>query len=106
MRIDVHHHFPGNEVLTRLNHLTGLMEKLMPTLDETLAAVEANSSRIDSLQALMSGLKAQLDEALSGTTLPPAVQAKVDAIFTAASAQAADIDESLNANTPPPTPTP
>lgn len=105
MRHDHYIYYPGlNEVLARLKRIEHLMENIMPTLDETLEKVTANSSRIDSLQALLEGIKAQLADALAGTTLPAAVQAKVDAIFATASAQADDIDESLNANTPPPAP--
>ena len=55
--------------------------EIMATLDEVLAKVTQESGSIDSLIALMEGIKQQLADALSGATLPPEVQAKVDAVF-------------------------
>lgn len=72
----------------------------MPTLDEALASVTANGTVGGSAVALMANLKTRLDEALSGVTLPPAVQAKVDAIFTASEADKTALEEAILANTP------
>lgn len=72
----------------------------MATLEETLASVESNGTVGGSAVALMTSLKARLDEALSGTTLPPSVQAKVDAIFTASEADKATLEAAILANTP------
>jgi len=94
MRIDVYHNTTHAEVL---------LEALMSTLDEIIALVTDENTKLDSVIALIDGLKAQLDEALSGAVLPPAVQAKVDAIFAAASSSAAKIVDALD-TTPPPTP--
>lgn len=72
----------------------------MATLDETLASVESNGTVGGSAIALMTSLKTRLDEALSGVTLPQAVQAKVDAIFNASEADKAAIEAAILANTP------
>lgn len=72
----------------------------MATLDETLASVTENETVGDSVVALLTSLKARLDEALSGTTLPPSVQAKVDAIFAASEADKTKLQEAILANTP------
>jgi len=72
----------------------------MATLDETLAAVSAEDTKVDGIIAFLDGIKKQLADALAGTTLPPATQAKVDAIFTQASASAAKIDAAISSNTP------
>lgn len=72
----------------------------MATLDEVLTSVTAQTTKLDSIAALIAGLKQQLADALAGTTLPPAVQAQVDAIFDAATANAGKIDAALTANTP------
>jgi len=93
MRIDVYHHTTHAEVL---------LEALMSTLDEIIALVTDENTKLDSVIALIDGLKAQLDEALSGAVLPPAVQAKVDAIFAAASSSAAKIVDALDTTTPTP----
>jgi len=78
---------------------------IMATLDETIALVEAETTRLDSVIALVDGLKKQLDDVLAGVTLPDAVQAKVNAIFSAASANANRITDALDTSVPPP-PTP
>lgn len=72
----------------------------MATLDETLAAVTAEGTKVDSIIALLTGIKAQLDAVLAGG-LTPDVQAKVDAIFAQATTNAAKIDAAITANTPP-----
>lgn len=71
------------------------------TLDEVLEAVRQASTRTDSIIADRAALKQQLDDALSGVTLPPAVQAAVDAIFDIEASDAAKIDAALSANVPP-----
>ncbi len=90
------------EVGALLHHIIGQLEKIMATLDETLAAVTAEDSKVDSIIALVGGLKQQLADALAGVTLPPDTQAKVDAIFAQATASAGKIDTAISANTPAP----
>jgi hypothetical protein len=70
------------------------------TLDSILAKVTDEETLEDSLIALVGGLKQQLADALSGTTLPAATQAKVDAIFTAVEAQSQKMTDAITANTP------
>lgn len=74
----------------------------MATLDEVLVAVQAASTRTDSIIADRAAIKQQLDDALSGVTLPAGVQAKIDEILNIETADAAKIDAALNANVPPP----
>lgn len=76
----------------------------MATLDEVLADVTDESTKIDSLSTLVAGIKAQLDAALSGQ-IDPTTQAKVDAIFAGVEANKAKVQAALDANTPA-TPTP
>ncbi len=71
------------------------------TSDEALAAVTAEDTRVDSLIALFATTKQQLADALSGVTIPPAVQAKINSIFDLSAAGAAKIDTALNTNVPP-----
>jgi hypothetical protein len=85
----------------------------MATLDQVLADVSAETTALDSINTLIVGLHQQLLEAFAGTTLPPAVQAKVDEIFAAARANKIKIAAALANNvspapapTPVPTPTP
>lgn len=70
------------------------------TLDEVLADVTGEGSQIDSLVALVNGIEQQLKDALANTTLPPDVQAKVDAVFDAVEANKAKVVGAINANTP------
>lgn len=110
MEINVHHyiHFEQDagtvqfrkDVLGLLQIIKQNGEAIMRTLDETLAAVTAEDTKVDSIIVLVNGLKQQLADALAGTTLPPAIQAKVDAIFDTATASAGKIDAAITANTP------
>jgi hypothetical protein len=95
MRLDIHLHD---------HRLNATLEALMATLDEVLVLVTDENTKLDSVIALVDGLKAQLDEALAGTTLPPAVQAKVDAIFAAATTNAGKIVDALDTTNTPPAP--
>lgn len=87
------------------NHRLGAIERkleiIMATLDDVLKDVTDESSRLDSISTLLDGLKQQLADALAGTTLPPATQAKVDAIFAQAETNKGKIDKALNTNVPP-----
>lgn len=100
------HHFDAL-IISKLNQLlTGQIqtkEMIMAsgkTLDELLQDVADESTQIDSLTTLTAGIKQQLTDALSGVTLPPAVQAKVDAVFTAVDVNKAKVVDAINANTP------
>jgi len=84
---------------SKLDFIIKNQEKIMATLDEVLADVTDESTQIAGISTLIAGLKQQLADALAGTTLPPATQAKVDAIFTAAEKNKADIAAALAANT-------
>lgn len=79
----------------------------MPTLDQILTDVADESTQIDSLSTLTAGIKQQLADALAGTTLPTAVQAKIDAVFAGVEANKGKVVAAINANTPaPPAPPP
>lgn len=69
---------------SRTNHILGFivrrLERIMHTLEDTLALVQAERSDIDSLAALTAGIKKQLDDVLAGA-LTPSQQMRVDAIF-------------------------
>ena len=51
------------------------------TLDDILADTTAETTADASIVTLLNGLQTQLTQALSGQTLTPAAQAKVNAIF-------------------------
>ena len=78
-------------------------EKIMASLDQVLADVTKESTDLDSIAALISGLKQQIADALAGTTLPPATQAQVDAIFAAAETNKGKIAAALASNVTPTT---
>lgn len=80
-------------------------ELTMATLDEVLSEVTDENTRLDSIQSLIDGIKQQLADALAGTTLPPATQAKVDAVFATLTSSKSKIDKALNVNVPAPAPT-
>ncbi len=105
----IHHHYHhqadevpawAHEVLRRLDLILSNQETIMATLDDVLKDVTDESTAIDSISTLIAGLKQQIADALAGTTLPPATQAKVDAIFAAAETNKGKIATALAANTP------
>lgn len=106
MHIHIHHHGDPElasllrQLCCKLDTVITHQERIMATLDETLAAVTAEGTKVDSIIALLTGIKAQLDAVLAGG-LTPDVQAKVDAIFAQATTNAAKIDAAITANTPP-----
>ena len=75
-------------------------DTIMATLDQIAADMTEETTLIDGISTLITGLKQQLTDALAGTTLPPAVQAQVDAIFTTAEANKAKLAAAAVANTP------
>ena len=111
MRFDVVHHFPKyDEQLAAINcKLDRILQtqhqqleqenKAMASLEEVLAEVTDEATKIDSLTTFMDGLKQQLADALSGANLPPAVQAKVDQVFSAVEANKAKVVAAIEANT-------
>lgn len=80
-------------------------QSIMATLDQVLASVTENETVGDSIVTLLNSIKTRLDEALSGTNLPPAVQAKVDAIFASSERDKQKLADAIVANTPNETPT-
>lgn len=100
--------FNDDDRLQRIDHnvsalardLNILGDRIMASLDDVLNDVTAESTVIDSLVVLLNGIKQQLADALSGTVIPPAVQAKIDAIFTQAEANKTKLSDAVTANTP------
>lgn len=77
-----------DHIYTVFEHLQGQVaavlsnqERIMATLDETLQAVNDESTQEDSIVVLLQQLREQI-VGLTGGNLPPDVQAEVDAIFT------------------------
>ena len=91
----LNHAFMGITVRA-LQAILNKLEKLMASLDETLAAVNAESTVDDSIIALLQGLAAQI----GNSGLSAADQAKVDQIFAQAQANAAKVSAAVTANTP------
>jgi hypothetical protein len=75
------------------------LHKMSQTLDQVLQSVQDESTQEDSLIALVAGIEQQLKDVLSGATLPPSVQAKVDAIFQAVETNKAKVAAAVIANT-------
>lgn len=91
MRFDIHVHHHGSPDLA----VMALLETIMATLDDVLAEVTKETTAIGGVTALIAGLRQQIADALNTHTIPPAVQAKVDAIFAAATANNAAIAQAL-----------
>jgi superfamily II helicase len=103
LQIDLHIHDDSTHADEKFDRILKLLEEIMHTLDETLAATNAETTADNSIIALFKGLQAQI--AAGG--LSTADQAKVDAIFTAATANASAVNTALAAGvTAPPAPAP
>lgn len=70
----------------------------MATLEDTLALVEAQNTRVDSLIALTSDLHQRVIDALGGG-LTPSQQMRVDAVFDEVKSEADKVDAAITANT-------
>ena len=95
-----------DEVLRYQKIIVGILKNIfqkekdiMATLDETLQAVTDESTVDDSIIALTTSIKAQLDAILAGGLTPDA-QAKVDAIFSGIAANKQKVADAVVANTP------
>ena len=76
------------------------LEKKMATFDDLTAEVARQTTVDASIEALVTGLQNQVNGILAGTTLPPAVQAKLDSIFTTVKANNDAVSAAVLANTP------
>ena len=86
-----------NRILTKIVGIEKQEKKIMATLDDVLAGVAAESTADDSLIALVVNVKQMLADALAGVTLPPAVQAKVDAVFASVTDNVTKVNAALAA---------
>jgi hypothetical protein len=100
-------------IYRKLNLMIGLIDDIQRRqiamahdLDEVLADVASESTKLDSLMAFIAGLEQQVKDALAGAGLSPAVQAKVDAVFDAVEANKAKVQAALDAGVPPAPPIP
>lgn len=89
-------------LLVEIRHNQGLfaaqLEHIMKTLDDIVADVEEESTTLDSLASFVAGLKQQITDALAGTTLPPPVQAKIEAVFAGIESNKAKLAKAMEAN--------
>ena len=69
------------------------------TVDEVLADIQEENTQIAGLSSLTASIKAQLDAALAGTTIPPDVQAKINSIFDGVETNKKAVMDAINANT-------
>lgn len=97
-------------MLIELREMLGLIltqqETLMATIDQVLADVTDENTRLDSLTTLLAGIQQKLKDALAGIVVPADVQAKIDTVFTELEAHKAKIDAALNTGVPPAPPVP
>ena len=72
------------EILCLVKALTNQGERIMATLQQVADDVAGEKSVIEGISTLIDGLETQLEAALAGATISPAVQAQIDAIFQGA----------------------
>jgi len=88
------------EILGRLN--ARRLEKIMATVDEVLAAVQAQKTEITSMATLLSGIRARLNAALAGE-LSATAQAKLDEAMSELQGNTRAITDAVLANDDDPT---
>jgi altronate dehydratase len=76
------------------------LNQIMADIDQVIADIAEEKTQIASLSVLTASLKQQVADALSGVTLPPAVQAKIDAAFAGVEANKQAVVDAINENTP------
>ena len=120
MKIEVHHYLHGDteaerlifealqKILTELKqmqkkekHEMADINEIKVKLDETLAEVTAQTTKIDSIDALMDGLRQQIIDLTAAAEAPQEVLDAINAVFAAAQANTAKIDAAIAENTPP-----
>lgn len=77
-----------------------LENKIMEKLNQIIASVTAQTTVIDSIVVLIEGIQEQLKNALSGTTVSPATQAKIDQVFAQVEINKARLAAAVVAGTP------
>lgn len=99
MRVEIHHYHHYDEA--ELHSINRKLEAIMATLDQVLSDVTDESTQIDGLATLISGLRQQVADAVKNAGIPPDVQAKIDQVFAQAEANKAKIANALAANNAP-----
>jgi ABC-type transporter Mla subunit MlaD len=106
LHVDITNNSTGDprigEVLAAVQRLELKIGEIMATMQEVLDEVTAQTTKLDSVIALIDGLKSQLADLLSGVVVPPAVQAQIDNLFSQAKTNAAKISDALDENVEPP----
>lgn len=74
----------------------------MATLEQVIARIADETTEIGGLKTFVAGLRQQILDALSGATLPPATQAKIDQVFAGVDKNAHDIVDAMAENVTPP----
>jgi hypothetical protein len=75
-------------------------DKIMQNIDDLVAAVNDESTEIDSLTTLLNGVEQQLKDALAGITVPAPVAAKIQQVFDKVRANTQKLADAIVANTP------
>lgn len=94
----------GHEELKKLledyfSNINLKLDEMAATIDQVVQDVNDESTLDDSIITLLNGISQQLKDALSGATLPPDVQAKVDGVFIQLEANKQKISDAITANT-------
>jgi uncharacterized protein YcbX len=88
-------------VLSQGKAMSAQLQQIVDSEGAEATALGQLATVVQTQQAQIATLTQQLADALSGTTLPPAVQAKVDEAFAASAANTATVAGILAALVPP-----
>jgi len=99
MHLHIHHH-ADQRVIDKLDLLLATGELIMDSIDRLIDDVAKQKTVTDSTLALIQNLKNQVADALSGTKLPPAVEARLAAIFPDLESNTDRLTTAITDNTP------
>jgi hypothetical protein len=85
-------------LLARQDRVRITQEVIMRTIDELLRAVSAQSTRIDSVLAVVAGLRQRIATELAETNVPEATQQKIDKVFDEVEANSSRLQRALDEN--------
>lgn len=100
MEFKFHVYVHNDEFVELAKLLIDIRNEIMASIDQLAQEIADETTLIDGVSTLVSGLQQQLSDALSGAQIPPQVQAKIDAVFVAAEANKAKLTRALAAGTP------
>ena len=111
IRLDIYHHITFDvaqlsRIESSLQSLLGKVNTMSQAVDDLVQAVADQKGDINSMKVFIAGLEQQIKDVLSGVTLPPAVEAKLQAVFADVKSNSQEIKDAIDNDPATPAPPP